>query len=159
MKQKLYWLSNNLEEVLGAILLFSMATLAFLNVLTRYFIQYSFAFTEEIEVAAMVWLTMLGVAAAFKHKLHLRLMYLDTRVSAKNKLRLELFALLCSLFLFSLIAYLGYYHVIDLIELEVTSEALEIPEYIYVLIIPIGCALINLRIIVLLLDLIKQLRT
>ena len=48
-----------------------MAIFAFLNVITRYFIQYSFAFTEEVEVACLVWLTMLGAAAGFRRGIHL----------------------------------------------------------------------------------------
>lgn len=59
-------LFENLEVAAGALLLAVMAIFAFLNVVTRYFIQYSFASTEGIEVAALVWLTMLGAAAGFR---------------------------------------------------------------------------------------------
>lgn len=50
---------ENLEEIVGVVLLVIMSVFAFVNVVTRYFIQYSFASTEEIEVACLVWLTML----------------------------------------------------------------------------------------------------
>ncbi len=68
--KKFKWFLNNFEEVSGAVLLFSMALLAFINVLTRYFIKYSFASTEELEVASMVFLTMLGASAAFASQIN-----------------------------------------------------------------------------------------
>ncbi len=37
------------EEAAGVVLLLAMCLLAFANVLTRYFIRYSFAFTEELK--------------------------------------------------------------------------------------------------------------
>ena len=59
-------ISEQGEEAAAVFLLFLMCLLAFVNVLTRYFIRYSFAFTEEIEVAGLVWLTMLGASAGFR---------------------------------------------------------------------------------------------
>ncbi len=151
MKKFLVWLGANFEEAAGAALLFLMALLAFLNVLTRYFIKYSLAFTEELEVAAMVWLTMLGSAAAFKHGSHLKLVFLENRASARTRRLLSLLALVLGFVLFSSIAYLSYFHIRDLIELDVTTEALDIPEAIYVAAIPFGAFLIDLRIIQLIL--------
>ena len=59
---------------------------AFLNVITRYFIQYSFAFTEEVEVACLVWLTMLGAAAGFRRGIHLGFDLLKIRFPALGKI-------------------------------------------------------------------------
>src|SRR3972149_5586535 len=44
---------------------------AFVNVITRYVVQYSLAFTEEIVVSLFVWLTLLGSAVAFREGSHL----------------------------------------------------------------------------------------
>ena len=128
-------------------LLLLMTSLAFLNVLTRYLIKYSLAFTEELEVASMVWLTMLGTAAAFKRGAHLKFVYLEKRVGPRTRRALALFSLLLGFILFSAIAYLSYFHLKDLIELNVTTEALDIPESIYVMAVPLGSLLINFRII------------
>ncbi len=155
-KSKLAWLASNFEEVTGAILLFLMASLAFLNVLTRYFIKYSLAFTEELEVASMVWLTMLGTSAAFKRGSHLKFVFLESRVSDRARFFLSLFSLVLGFVLFSAIAYLSYFHLKDLIELNVTTEALEIPESIYVMAVPFGSLLINIRIVQLIRRLFKE---
>ena len=156
--KKFKWFLNNFEEVSGAVLLFSMALLAFINVLTRYFIKYSFASTEELEVASMVFLTMLGASAAFKKGLHLRLMFLDTKVSEKTKFGLNLFSLILSFLLFSVIAFLSYFHLKDEIDLNITTEALDIPEWIYVMAIPLGSILINIRIVQKIIELFKEKR-
>jgi TRAP-type C4-dicarboxylate transport system permease small subunit len=152
------WFLKNFEEVCGAFLLFSMALLAFINVLTRYFIKYSFASTEELEVASLVFLTMLGSSAAFKKDLHLKLMYLENKASPRYKFFLNVLALLLSLFLFTTIGFLSYFHIIDEIDLNITTEALNIPEWIYVLAIPLGSILINIRIIQRLIKLFKERR-
>ncbi len=144
MKQ-LKWFWNNLEEVVGAFLLLFIAILAFANVITRYFLKYSFAFSEELEVAAMVFLTMFGASSAFKHNLHLRLIFFESKISKKFSKALHIFSNLMSLLLFLAIGFLSYFHIRDAIELEMTTEALNIPEWIYISAIPIGSILIIIR--------------
>ncbi len=147
MISKIRWFINNFEEFCAALVLLSMAILAFANVLTRYFFNYSLAFTEELEVTGMVWLTLFGVSAAFKREMHLRLTYLDRWVNERIQIILQLVSLGMSFILFSVLGYLSLFHLKEVIELEITTEALEMPEWIYLLIIPLGCLLINLRLI------------
>ncbi len=141
---------------MGAVLLLFMTSLAFLNVLTRYFIKYSLAFTEELEVASMVWLTMLGTSAAFKRGSHLKFVFLESRAGPRVRFYLTLFSLTLGFVLFSVIAFLSYFHLRDLIELNITTEALDIPESVYVMAIPLGSLLINTRIIQLILKLVRE---
>ena len=154
--KKLKWFFKNFEEVSGAVLLLSMALLAFVNVLTRYFIHYSLASTEELEVSSMVFLTMIGASAAFKKNQHLRLMFLDSKVSDKTRFGLNLFSLVLSFILFGVIAFLSYFHLKDEIDLNITTEALDIPEWIYVMAIPLGSILINIRIVQKIIELFKE---
>ncbi len=72
----LRWIAVHLEEVLGASLLAVMASLAFANVVTRYLFQYPLAFTEELEVNALVWLTIFGTSSAFRRRRHLSMLFL-----------------------------------------------------------------------------------
>lgn len=66
IENKTAWVLEHLEEMVGAALMAAMACLAMVNVVTRYLIQLPLAFTEELEVNAMVWLTLLGAASAFR---------------------------------------------------------------------------------------------
>jgi hypothetical protein len=62
----LKWLAAHFEEALCAGLLLVLAVLAFANILVRYLSNFSFAFTEELEVSGLVYLTFFGAAAAFR---------------------------------------------------------------------------------------------
>ena len=83
-------------------------------------------------------------------------MFLESKVSSRTRYFLSLFSLILGFILFSAIAYLSYFHLKDLMELNVTTEALAIPESIYVMAIPLGCLLINIRIIQLIRDLVRK---
>ncbi len=138
-------LRENLEEAAAVLLLGIMAVFAFLNVITRYFIQYSFASTEEIEVACLVWLTMLGAAAGFRRGIHLGFNLLELRFP---RLRRVLFPLSLALTMLtvSIIVYISCFQIKDEVSLGITSEALAIPQWLYTLAIPVGGVLIILRI-------------
>ncbi|MCJ7541671.1 MAG: TRAP transporter small permease subunit, partial [Desulfobacterales bacterium] len=59
------------EDYITALLLFIMAAIAFINVLSRYFFHFSFAATEEITINLFVWMTVLGSGIAFERGGHL----------------------------------------------------------------------------------------
>ena len=52
----LRFLDTRLEEMLGALLLAVMVTIAFVNVVVRYCTPFSFAWTEELTINFFVWL-------------------------------------------------------------------------------------------------------
>jgi TRAP-type C4-dicarboxylate transport system permease small subunit len=139
-------LQENLEEVAGVALLGIMAAFAFLNVITRYFIQYSFASTEEIEVACLVWLTMLGAAAGFRRGIHLGFNLLELRFPSLRKILFP-FASILTILTVSLLVWISFFQIKDEFALGITSEALGIPQWLYTLAIPVGGVLMILRII------------
>ena len=141
------WFAEHFEEVLGASLLAAMAILAMVNVVTRYLIQLPLAFTEELEVNAMVWLTLLGSAAAFRKQKHLKLLFFIQKLGPKPRALLESGISLMSAALFVSLGYLGYLMLMDERLLEITSESLGYPQWLYTLAIPFGCLLVVLRII------------
>ena len=140
-------MTEHLEEVLGASLLLIMATLAFANVLTRYVFQYPLAFTEELEVNALVWLTLFGTSSAFRRRRHLRMLFFQDKFSEKSKALLNQVIALLGAGLFATLGYLGYLQMLDERFLEITSESLNLPQWLYTVCIPVGCALIVFRII------------
>ncbi len=56
---------------IAAVLLFCMAGIAFINVVSRYVFHFSFAATEEITINMFVWLTVVGSGIAFERGAHL----------------------------------------------------------------------------------------
>jgi len=141
------WITEHLEEVLGASLLAAMACLAFANVVTRYVFHYPLAFTEELEVNALVWLTMFGTSSAFRRRRHLSMLFFQDKFSKNIRHYLHYGISLLSIGLFVSLGYFGYMQLIDERFLEISSESLNIPQWIYTTCIPVGCFMIVLRII------------
>jgi TRAP-type C4-dicarboxylate transport system permease small subunit len=147
MRDKLRWFVDHFEEVMGALILALMTLFAFLNVLTRYLIRYSFAPSEEIEVNALVWITMLGSAAAFKRGSHLKLIFLNRYVGERVSRLFWLFGRVLAVAVFSLLIYHGVLQVKVERELGIISEALSVPQWGYTLLMPALCLLVIVRIL------------
>ena len=130
----------------GVVLLGIMAVFAFLNVITRYFIHYSFASTEEIEVACLVWLTMLGAAAGFRRGAHLGFNLLELRFPSLRNVLFPLASVLTILTV-SILVWISILQIKDELALGITSEALGIPQWLYTLAIPVGGLLVILRVV------------
>jgi TRAP-type C4-dicarboxylate transport system permease small subunit len=141
------WLNDNFEEAVCVGLLLFMASLAFLNILTRYFTNISLAFSEEIEVSLLVYVTMLGAAAGFKRGIHLGLVFLVNRLPrpAQRWLRVAGAVLASGLFLGLL--YFSIRQIQDEIAVATTSEALAVPQWWYTMGLPLGSVFIVARII------------
>ncbi|MBI4690653.1 MAG: TRAP transporter small permease [Nitrospirae bacterium] len=138
---------KNIEEIFSFVIFSFMALLAFANVLTRYLFNYPIAFTEEIEVGAMVWLTLFGAAIGFKRGSHLGISFLTARLPNRIKILSSKFALLLTLGLFGMLIYFCCIQIIQEIELRIISESLGLPQWIYTAGIPIGSLFILLRVL------------
>lgn len=123
---------NNVEEYISAILLFVMFLVAFINVLSRYLLKASLAFIEEIEVNFFVWVTLLGVAVAFKRGSHLSMSFLKEKAPQNIQKFLTILGLILSLSVFIVIIYLTSVLIYREITVYRTSSmALNIPMWIY----------------------------
>ncbi len=146
MKSKPSWFPSRFEEVFCAILFAVMAIITFLNIISRYLLKYSFAFTEELVVSFFVWLTLLGASIAFREQSHLGFTFLIDRLPAKfQKILLWLSAGLgAALFLF--LIYFAAGQIGDEISLGITSSGIGVPQWWYTIGVPIWSILIVLRI-------------
>jgi len=140
-------LARHFEEALAGGLLVVMAVLAFLNILARYLTRYSFAFTEEIEVAALVWITMLGAAIAFREALHLGFGILRDRLPRPIRRGLATLTGVTAVATMAVLAWAGWRQIQSQIALGTTSEALGIPEWIYTAALPVGALLVIVRVL------------
>lgn len=141
------FLAGHLEEVLGALLLAAMAFLALANVITRYIFHYPLAFTEELEVNALVWLTLFGTSLAFKRKHHLRMLFFQDKLPENTRKWLNMGLNMVAIALFATLGYLGWKQLLDERFLEITSESLGVPQWIYTCSIPLGCGLVIIRLL------------
>jgi TRAP-type C4-dicarboxylate transport system permease small subunit len=138
---------SHLEEWLGALIMTVMVTLAFANVVTRYVITLPLAFTEEITISMFVWVTLLGASIAFRQNAHLSVTFFYDNMPQKVRKIFLLVTNVLSIAFFSMLAYLGTHQVLDEMELNVTSQALAIPTWIYTGAVPLFSLLVIVRII------------
>ena len=129
---------------MGILCLLTMA-----NVLVRYFTDISFAFTEEISVALLVVMALVGTAHAFATNHHISIGYLVDGNAALKALAGR-FAILCSLLMFGLLTWYGTSMAWDDYRFEVTSPSLGVPQWWYTVWLPLLSLLIVLRLLALL---------
>jgi TRAP-type C4-dicarboxylate transport system permease small subunit len=59
---------KDFELYIGSIFLCATTIIVIMNVFTRYFLKFTFHWSEEIAVSAFVWTIFLGFASAYKSK-------------------------------------------------------------------------------------------
>lgn len=139
-----------LERFLMGASMALLCGLTMANVVVRYFTDYSFAFTEEVSVALLVVMTLVGASHAFKTGHHIAIDYLVAR-GPRLKAAAYRFSMACSLLMFGLLAWYGARMAWDDYTFEVTSPSLGVPQWWYTIWLPLLSLLIALRVLVLLL--------
>ena len=147
MSQLLRSFFNNAEEIFCAAIMAFMTLLGFANVVARY-AGYSLAFTEELLVTAMVWLTLFGAAVGFKRGAHLGLGFCKEALPPPFQKILEAAAALFTVGTVGLLVYLCVaYQIPDEIAMRTSTPALDIPQVYYTLAIPVGGAAVIARVV------------
>ena len=123
-----------------------MAIITFGNVIARYLLKYSFAFTEELVVSFFVWLTLLGTAIAFREQSHLGFSFFTDRLPPKlRKAFLWLSASLGAI-LFIILIYFAVGQIGEEIVLGITSSGIGVPQWWYTIGMPVWSVLVIIRI-------------
>lgn len=147
MGNKLRWLGRNAEEVICVAMMTFMTILGFINVLARY-LGYSMAYTEELLVMLLVWLTMLGTAAGFKRNAHLSMTFFRERIPIVGQKALEILSVALtvgSLLVIMVVCVL--YQIPDEILLNSRTLSLDLPTVYYSLAIPVCGVLVIIRVL------------
>ncbi|NLJ45175.1 MAG: TRAP transporter small permease [Treponema sp.] len=126
------------EEIIGAVLLAGMAVLTFLNVINRYVFRKSIAFTEEITVNLFVWITLIGIAMAFRKGANLKMTNLFDRFGPKLQKTATTVAGVIGILIFGFVIVNSCQEIWkNMTFYRTTSEALGIPTWIYSLGTPV----------------------
>ena len=120
------------DHLLAAVILFVMALIAFVNVVSRYFFHFSFAATEEITINLFVWMTVIGGGIAFERGGQLGMVTFFNLFPRRLKRASVVFSALLSAGLFALVTL----YMLQAIQDELTlfraqSPGLGIPVWIY----------------------------
>jgi TRAP-type C4-dicarboxylate transport system permease small subunit len=127
-----------IDHALVAILFSMMALIAFLNVVSRYFLHFSFSATEEITINLFVWVTVIGSGIAFERGGQLGMVTLYNIFPPRFKRGVILFSASLSALLFILVDIYTIQAIYDEVTIfNATSPALGIPVWIYYVGVPI----------------------
>ncbi len=127
-----------LDHWLAALFLFTMAAIAFINVLSRYLFHFSFAATEEITINLFVWMTVIGSGIAFERGGQLGMVTLYNCFPKSMKRWVIILSSGLSAVLFILVDIYMIQAIYDEVTLfQATSAALGIPVWIYYVGVPV----------------------
>ena len=135
---------SSVERLLMAVTMGAICALTMVNVLVRYFSDFSFAFTEEITVVLMVIMTLVGASHAFGSNHHIAISFFVERNPAWRDAARRL-ACGCSLLMFGLLAWYGVRMTWDDYKFEVTTPSLGVPQWWYSIWLPLLSLLIIAR--------------
>ena len=122
-----------------------LLVITLLNVVTRYFTDQSFAWTEEISVFLMVVMTLAGASAAAARDRHIRIEFFYEGGGASRRRRLAIVAGCASGLLFLGLTVLFGRMVADEIRYAETSMGLGVPRWWFTVLSPLLCAALAAR--------------
>jgi len=126
-----------LEEYTAGIAIGILGVITFANVVVRYLINFSFAFTEELSVFLMVLVALVGGSSVMAKGGHLKIMFVVDRVSPERRRVVGLIANAVTAIMFLLLAIFGARMAWDEYRFEVTSPGLGVPTWIYTVWLPL----------------------
>ena len=120
---------SKIEERLSVACMGVLVFITLGNVLTRYFSDQSFAWTEEISVFLMVVMALAGAAGAAARDAHIRIEYFYDRGSATRQRNLRLVSAAFTTAVFVVLALLFARTLMDEIKWAETSVGMGVPRW------------------------------
>ena len=125
----------------------AMVLITLANVVVRYLTDISFAFTEELSVFLLVFLTFVGSAKAFLDGHQMAVTYFVDTLAWRWKRLALLFGLATSALMLALLAWYGTRMAWDDFDMEVTSPGLGWPQWLYTVWLPLLSLVVMARIL------------
>ncbi|MBA1273331.1 TRAP transporter small permease [Stutzerimonas azotifigens] len=140
-----------LERVLATLALAIVGVISLANVVVRYFTDASFAFTEEISVFLLVVLTFGGASVALRRNRHIRIGLLE-RMFSRLRTPLILLQWLAGALVIGLVVWYGGQFALEEYQWESESPGLGLPNWWYVVWLPVLALLMLVRLTQMTLD-------
>lgn len=133
------------EEIVLFISFVMITAITFINILSRNFMNLSLSFTEEVTINLLVLLTFVGTSLGVRRFAHLGFTLLYDKGSAAMKRFIVIFSSLASGLLFATLLYFGIDMVRFQMQIGQTTPALNLPQWIWSLALPVGALLCLIR--------------
>lgn len=136
---------NRLEELTLTITLLGLASVAFIQVCTRYTMGISFDWFEEGGRYLGVFITFLGASVGVKRGIHFSMEIVVNALPLKHASRLRAIIAFFSSYCFFMVAWYGHKIVLRNYKYGITSASIEAPMWLVYLPIPVFSVLIAMR--------------
>ncbi len=144
----------NFELYIGSVFLSITTVIVIMNVFTRYFLEFTYHWTEEVAVGSFVWVIFLGFASAFKKKGLIGVEILTKLLPGKTKVVVEVIMSVVTLIISGIMFYFSLIYVLGSSKI---TPALEVSyKYIYSAMV-LSFALISIYSVIFLIEAIKKL--
>lgn len=143
--QMLVKIFNAIEEYLLGVTLLGLAIYSFIQVLTRYILNYSFTSYEEVARYGCIFITFLGASLGIKYSSHFAMTAVVERLPYRFRHLVSALVWLISALFFFMVTYFGIIQCLKQIRFGVVAPALQIPMFIFVLPIPVFAAVMGCR--------------
>jgi len=154
-KRGVVWLWENFELSICVFAMLCMTVLTFMNVVSRYVFGSSFGWVEEVCRFLIIWLTFGGSAYAFRMGAHIGIEALVQKLPPKGQLIAAILNNIATIIFFILLGYFGGQHTIQQYMNHQLAPVTRISIAFPYSAIPIGSALVILRLSV---DTIQKIR-
>lgn len=135
------------EEAAAAAAMAIICLISLANVVVRYATDASFAFTEEVSVFLLVFMTFFGSAVAFARDEHIRIGFFQQRLPRPLRWAATVATFLATLTVLGLIVYHGAGFAYAEWRWQSSSPGLGVPNWIYSVWLPVGALVVLLRVV------------
>lgn len=90
VKKAVRFLDEYLELIFGSIFLSGMVVFTFLNIAMRLTMKSTLPWFQELTRYLFVWMVFIAIGAAVRHRSHIRITFLQTRLKKKGRYVVEL---------------------------------------------------------------------
>lgn len=104
----LKWFILHIEEIIAVIAISVMLCAIFLNVIMRYVFRDPTAWSDELSMICLAYVTFVGGASAYKRNLHFGIDILVDKLPIKGRMLLRQVINFAFIILFGYVTYLGY---------------------------------------------------
>jgi len=133
------------EALLASVALIAICLISLGNVIVRYATDASFAFTEEFSVFFLVLLTFAGAAVAARHNQHIRIELVEHHLPAPARKVVYVLQWAAGVTVFAITTWYGSVFAWQEYQWESLSPGLGLPNWIYVIWLPLMALAIVVR--------------
>jgi TRAP-type C4-dicarboxylate transport system permease small subunit len=147
--KKYYERYNRFEKVVLGLIMCVLILMGFAQVIFRFVLQVSLSWAEELMTFLMVWVAYLGSSAATNERKHIIVSMFVDLLPKPLRIGFTVFSQVMWLGCAVVMAYLGWHITMNYIDRGAVSLGGQYPFWCASIIIPLGMALMAVRVIVL----------